>query len=113
MARNKKRTPALLEKPQAVPILTKTVKAVVEKFDPESYVQIGIPKSEYGKVTKLIVEALWRELGWSKTTDEIANIIALSFHIAIMPWSQPVRMYGLYYDMAKELKPLLPEVRRR
>ena len=87
------------------------VKPVVNKFDPEQLLKMGAPSDEYDTECKLIAGAVVRE-GMNKMTEqELGNLIAFAWHYEFGSWGTPVRYYSTFYEMAKEIHPLLPDYR--
>jgi len=85
------------------------VKPVVDKYDPEQLLKIGCPSDEYDTECKLIAEAIVREGMNRMTEQELGNLIAFAWHYEFGSWGTPVRYYSMFYNMAKEILPLLPK----
>lgn len=90
----------------------KVVKAVIDKADPEQLLQAGAPKDEYDPESRDVAMGVYREGGkkLSLGTTELAHILGLVFHWHFQPWGRPVRLFSLYFEMAKELQEGLAKI---
>jgi len=88
------------------------VKPVVDKYDPEQLLKMGCPSDEYDGECKLIAGGIVREGMNRMTEQELGNLIAFAWHYEFGSWGTPVRYYAMFYEMAKEILPLLPEYDR-
>jgi len=89
-----------------------TVKKVVDKADPESLLKMGAPKDEYDTPSRYIAQAIIREGTGGLSRTQLANILALTFHLEFNMWGSPIVLHGLYFDVADTLLPLLPKIKR-
>jgi len=85
------------------------VKKVVDKVDPESILKLGCPVDEYDPESVHIAREIAAEGVSNLNRTGLANILALVFHMEFEPWSSPVVLHGIYFDIADQLLPLLGE----
>jgi hypothetical protein len=89
--------------------VTAVVKTVVDKYDPEQLLKIGCPSDEYDSVCSIIAGAIVREGMHQITKQELGNLIAFAWQYEFGPWTTPVRYYSVFYTIAEEIHPLIPE----
>ena len=94
---------------EAEAAIVAVIKPVVDKYDPEQLLKIGCPSDEYEGECKLIASAVVREGMNRMTEQELGNLIAFAWHYEFGSWGTLVRYYKVFYDMAKEILPLLPD----
>lgn len=83
------------------------VKPLVDKYDVEQLLSMGCPKDEYDPISQRITDGICMNGGKPSETG-LAHIIALQFHYSFGQWSKPVSYFSVYFKMAEELLPLLP-----
>jgi len=86
------------------------VQQVIGKHDPESLFKLGCPSNEYDSTSKDIADAILREGVRHLSITALANLISFVMHMHYEMWSTPVVLHHLYFEIASELKPLLPDV---
>lgn len=88
------------------------VKPVLDKYDPEQLLCMGAPRDEYDPEAKLIASAVVREGMNRMSVQELGTLIANAWHYEFGSWGTTVGYHGVYYRMAEEIHPLLPEYNR-
>ena len=78
-------------------------------MDPESLLKLGAPEDEYNAVSATIAQEIAAEGVGRISRTGLANIVALAFHVDFEPWSTPVILHGIYFDIADQLLPLIGE----
>ncbi len=79
------------------------LKKIIDKADLEQLLKMGAPKDEYDPETKLLANRLVRENYQKMTVTDLANVIALVFHMQYHEWTKPVRYFSQFFDVAKEI----------
>jgi hypothetical protein len=85
------------------------VKPVVNKYDPEQLLKMGCPADEYDPECVLIAKAIVREGLNRMSVQELGTLIANAWHYEFGMWGTTVGYHPVYYKMAEEIHPLLPE----
>jgi len=85
------------------------VRPVVNKYDPEQLLKMGCPGDEYEPECVLIAKAVVREGLNRMSEQELGTLIANAWHYEFGAWGTVVRYHPIYYKMAAEILPLLPE----
>jgi hypothetical protein len=83
------------------------VKGVTDKTDPEMLLKVGAPSDEYDPISRRIAEG-WVHNGQGRVGETgLAHIIALQWHYSFGDWTKPVPFFSVYFEMAKEMLPLM------
>jgi hypothetical protein len=86
------------------------VKKILDKADLEDLLKMGAPKDEYDPESRHIAVALIHEGGKKLSPSKIAYIIALVFHMEFHQWTEPVRYFGSYFEIAGEIQARLHDI---
>ena len=87
------------------------VKSVVDKYDPERLLKLGAPSYEYTPECRLIAEGVRSEGMNRMTVQELGTLIAFVWHYKFGSWGSPVDYSAVFYEMAGEIHPHLPNYR--
>jgi len=83
------------------------VKKVTDRTDPEMLLKVGAPGDEYDPISRRIAEG-WVHNGRGGVGETgLAHIIALQWHYSFGDWTKPVPFFSVYFEMAKEMLPLM------
>jgi hypothetical protein len=83
------------------------VKKVTDRTDPEMLLKVGAPGDEYDPISRRIAEG-WVHNGRGRVGETgLAHIIALQWHYSFGDWTKPVPFFSVYFEMAKEMLPLM------
>jgi hypothetical protein len=83
------------------------VKEVTDRNDPEMLLKVGAPSDEYDPISRRIAEG-WVHNGQGRVGETgLAHIIALQWHYSFGDWTKPVQFFSVYFEMAKEMLPLM------
>ena len=83
------------------------VKGVIDRNDPEMLLKVGAPSDEYDPISRRIAEG-WTHNGRGRVGETgLAHIIALQWHYSFGDWTKPVPFFSVYFEMAKEMLPLM------
>jgi len=86
------------------------VKKILDKADPEDLLKMGAPSDEYDSESRHIATALIREGGKRLGPTKIGYIVALVFHMQFHQWTEPVRYFKLYFEVAEQIQARLVDV---
>jgi hypothetical protein len=86
------------------------VKKILDKADLEDLLKMGAPSDEYDSESRHIAKALLREGGRKIPPTKVAYIIALVFHMQFHQWTEPVRYFGSYFDVAHQIQAKLQDI---
>lgn len=88
------------------------LKPIIDKHDLEQLLTLGAPADEYEPTCKRIAKEIVRERSNRLSEVELGNLLALAWHMEFRMWGDQVRYHEKFFEVAKEIKPLLPAPRR-